>query len=552
MSTLKVTTVTSPDPNTDLILASGNNQSGQILISANGAGVTLKANSTVNAITINTTSWTFSNNPVFSTNTFTVGTGTYFVASGRVGIGNSSPSEKLVVDGSVVIGNGFNFSWGNSYGTLVPTLYAIGGTNAYIAQTPAGNTNAPEFFLYANGGGFSNFKKTVTFGSYNTPLQWVYHNIQMGGSYRTSFMGSSNDGHIMTNAWYDGTNWRYDPVAGSGNIAAVDYGQGSGSHYWRYAPPGAANSVITWNNGLVLTNDGNLLVSGADSPIASGVTVKGSICTTSGANRKLHLGSNTNYYWHLSTAADDFHIADASNTSMLWMKYNTGHVGVGTSSPQSKLHVKHGGSALKLETVNPPFNYINFANSTVAETAFAGFGANNLNFYLWNSSPGSMLIGTNNALAMSIDTSCRVRIPNQPAFHATSLVDGVHKYANSASAIIGYGTTNLNVGSCWNGANTFTAPVAGVYIMVMEAMYQHNGGDITFSIAVNGTTVAVSNPHQLDSGGYRPTWSQCTTSWIGNLNTSDNVRFYFQASGSNVTFMYGGGAYNRCYGYMLG
>lgn len=67
---------------------------------ANGVFNSVTANATaITAISIGGTSV---NSTSFSSNTFTVGTAVYFVSNGNIGIGNTSPTTKLQVQGAIL------------------------------------------------------------------------------------------------------------------------------------------------------------------------------------------------------------------------------------------------------------------------------------------------------------------------------------------------------------------------------------------------------------------------------------------------------------------
>lgn len=143
-----------------------------------------------------------------------------------------------------------------------------------------------------------------------------------------------------------------------------------------------------------------------------------------------------------------------------------------------------------------------------------------------------------------------VTMPYQPAFHVTGL--SAHLYASTGGGVIStWLNTNLNRGGHWNGSR-WTVPTGGTYLVQFDPMYQHNGGDITFQILVNGVQKAYNNPHTKDSGGYYPPWHNAPINWFGELNAGDYVEFSWGSSGDASTFIYSGGLYTRAWGYRLG
>ena len=58
---------------------------------------------------------------------------------GNVGIGTETPKDRLDVNGSIVVKNGHNLSWGNKYGAGIPTIAANIGSGIYFY--PNGSTS---------------------------------------------------------------------------------------------------------------------------------------------------------------------------------------------------------------------------------------------------------------------------------------------------------------------------------------------------------------------------------------------------------------------------
>jgi hypothetical protein len=73
----------------------------------------------------------------------------------------------------------------------------------------------------------------------------------------------------------------------------------------------------------------------------SGGTLSGSIDTTNGADRSLTLRSSTSFNYQLITAGDHFQIREAQDAAKVRMHiaYPNGNVGIGTTSPVSRIHV---------------------------------------------------------------------------------------------------------------------------------------------------------------------------------------------------------------------
>jgi hypothetical protein len=173
-----------------------------------------------------------------------------------------------------------------------------------------------------------------------TPSAWgsSYKAIQNGQSAFMSRSGGA-DSYLLTNNYYDGTNFRYINTA-----PASRYQQDVGVHSWFTAPSGTAGNAITFTQAMTLDASGNLL-SGTTTSKGSRVQAAGAAASVSPT-----LGSATDTSLLLSNSDVTYGmnfgvinngngwIQQHSNTGTaaaynLLLQPVGGNVGIGTSSP---------------------------------------------------------------------------------------------------------------------------------------------------------------------------------------------------------------------------
>jgi hypothetical protein len=257
-----------------------NNSANTATFDTSGAGAARFYSRGANASTVGSFQWRLqSSNGSVDTQAMTLD------ASGNLGIGITSPGQKLHVENSVNSSTWTKISNGNSgTGAAAGVLF---GTDQGDAGALSQNSSNAGYGTAANAVRLRNLLNApITFETNNTeraridssgnlglgvtPSAWGSGQkaIQVGSS--GAINGSSNTSLVVVSAnrVYNGTNDLYINTA-----AATAYQQSSGAHAWFTAPSGTAGNAITFTQAMTLDASGNLGV-GTTSPGAR-LTVAG-------------------------------------------------------------------------------------------------------------------------------------------------------------------------------------------------------------------------------------------------------------------------------------
>lgn len=268
--------------------------------------------------------------------------------TGNVGIGISDPTYRLVV---------------NSGSTTTTSIFKSTGTSAFVGIENAsqivyyGSDNTGSFLIQTPGNSFSTKLLVDSAGNLGlgvTPSAWGGAGIpafQRGSS--SFFEYGFNNTIVGSNFYFNGTNNKY-----FSNGYASYYQQYLGGHTWATAASGVTANNITFTQAMTLTASGNLGI-GLTDPTAS-LHIKG----PSGDGKiSIQPASGGRAYNLESIGGSHFRIYDASATVERLRITPDGNVGIGTSSPVSRLHVTDlqaiitaqststGGSAAKLNLI---------------------------------------------------------------------------------------------------------------------------------------------------------------------------------------------------------
>ena len=206
MSTLSVTTINSANGSTDLIIASGNTTAGKVVVSSDGSGLGLYANSSSKTVAISTSQVNTSVNVAIETTAGIIANGSIGTA-GQVLTSNASTvywSTPLVPKGVAITGTLQKSSFLDAttyyFGSQAQaTLVTVADNNRQYIPV-SGNVTAIYLSTYNNAGVQGTSESIPIYFRYNNTTDTIFNNIVLNQASSASLYFTNNSINIPVTA----------------------------------------------------------------------------------------------------------------------------------------------------------------------------------------------------------------------------------------------------------------------------------------------------------------------------------------------------------------
>ena len=188
------------------------------------------------------------------------GSETMRLTSTGLGIGTSSPGQKLEVAGNIRIANTYSLLMGSG---AEQKIFAAGSANnTYLTFNQwTGSAYTERMRLDSSG----------NLGLGVTPSAWGSANIAAQIGARMSLWSAGSSTIISNNQYRNSANARI--YLQSGYAAEYQQDAGNGAHVWLTAPSGTAGNAISFTQALTLDASGNLLLGGTSAGASSAASL---------------------------------------------------------------------------------------------------------------------------------------------------------------------------------------------------------------------------------------------------------------------------------------
>ena len=158
-----------------------------------------------------------------------------------------------------------------------------------------------------------------------------------------------------------------------------------------------------------------------------------------------------------------------------------------------------------------------------------------------------LALATNQVNRLNIDASGHVTMPSQPAFMAY----GVQSNPSSGSVLV-FGTEKYDIGGNYNTSNgRFTAPVAGLYMIITTQIGANRNTVFRYKTRLNGTNYPQTDAQmRLNPGATIHDYG--TSAILMQMAANDYVDIYFTADDGGAGHGNTGSAHEIFSGYLVG
>jgi hypothetical protein len=266
-------------------------------------------------------------------------------SAGNVGIGTSSPSDKLHVVGNSFLNGNILTSSGSTFYTSTGDLFIRSGTSGNL-RLGAGGSND---LLTLNTSG--NLGLGVT-----PSASWFSGSkVMQFGATGALWNNGSNNTAISSNAIFGDASTTYI----QSSIEASYYRQFSGQHNWFTAPSGTAGNAITFTQAMTLDASGNLLVGTTSPSITGRISVAGNyyglgeVASYDSSRQLIRMRMDSSVArleaTFFSGAGGGYVPLAFSTSDTERMRIDSsGNLGIGTTSPVGRLTVENSSTTVEM------------------------------------------------------------------------------------------------------------------------------------------------------------------------------------------------------------